>query len=169
MRYIGIDPGGNGGLACVDAHGLPQSFVKMPDSDRAVLDALARMSADGPVTAFLELVHSSPQMGVRSAFTFGMGYGGLRMALAASGIPYRDVTPQKWRAGVGLGRSAKSSVRGAFDNAADKRLHRRLAEQLFPSVQMRNYLVDALLIAEYGRRIETGRPADPQVHQADMF
>lgn len=94
--YIGIDPGASGGIAMLDAQGGVVVLEKMPATDRDVLDVLAQASdLEWTPTAVLEFVRSSPRQGVVSAFTFGCGWGALRMALCASQIPLDEVTPAK--------------------------------------------------------------------------
>jgi hypothetical protein len=90
--------------------------------------------------AYIELVHSSPQMGVKSAFTFGNGFGHLEMALTAAGIPFERVRPQVWQKALGC------LTKG------DKNVSKRRAQELFPQLKVTHATADALLIAEYGRR-----------------
>jgi hypothetical protein len=98
------------------------------------------VGCDGNCRAYLEQVHSSPQMGVKSAFTFGNGFGHLEMALTAAGIPFERVRPQVWQKAMGC------MTKG------DKNVSKRKAQELFPSLKVNHYIADALLIAEYGRR-----------------
>lgn len=138
---LGIDPGLGGGLAVVG-----QDFTrawKMPETERDLLDTLSDVKTFGVTTAYLEFVRSSPQMGVVSAFKFGQGYGGLRMACIASGLKLEEVTPQKWQ------QVLKCRTKG------DKNVSKRRAQELFPGVKITHAIADALLIAEYGRRQAT--------------
>jgi len=91
--------------------------------------------------AYLEQVSAMPGQGVTSCFTFGNGYGHLEMALTAAGIPFERVRPQKWQQAMGC------------MTAGDKNVSKRKAQELFPSVKITHSTADALLIAEYGRRI----------------
>lgn len=143
MIYIGIDPGLSGGIAKLREDGAVLAIEKMPPTDFDVYDALAALDG-GPEKAMLERVSASPQMGVTSAFTFGKGYGGLRMALTAAGIPFDEVTPQKWQ-------KAMQCLTGG-----DKNISKRRAQQLFPTVKVTHAIADALLIAEYCRRFHKG-------------
>lgn len=149
-HYIGIDPGVAGGLAVLDGEGRVLRVARMPETEQDVLAFLH----DWPYSrAILEFVHSSPQMGVVSAFTFGRAYGGLRMALAACGIPYDEVRPQAWQRTLGC------RTRG------DKNVSKRRAQELFPTMRITHAIADALLLAEYGRRAYTHPiqlPARPQ-------
>lgn len=139
MIYIGIDPGAGGGIAQVSESGHYVSACRMPATDSDILSALSQLAGGG--RAILERVRSSPQMGVVSAFTFGRGYGALRMALAASGIPYDEVNPAVWQRTMGC------LTKG------DKNVSKRRAQELFPEVRVTHAISDALLLAEFARRV----------------
>lgn len=142
---IGIDPGVGGGLAVVSADS--HDARKMPETERDLLDALVHWRDTlGARTAFIEFVRSSPQMGVASAFTFGRGYGALRMAVIAAGLRLEEVHPLKWQKAL------------SCRTGGDKNVSKRRAQELFPGVKVTHAIADALLIAEYGRRV-TSDPA----------
>ena len=88
------------------------------------------------------MVHSSPQMGVRSAFTFGQSFGMAEMLLTCLGIPFERGRPQVWQRSLGC------------LTGGDKNVTKRRAQQLFPGVRITHANADALLIAEYGRRLQ---------------
>jgi crossover junction endodeoxyribonuclease RuvC len=138
--FIGIDPGVGGGIAVVGKKGNVVSAVKMPETERDVLDVIRGYGSNAETIGILEHVSASPQMGVVSAFTFGRGYGALRMALTAAGIPFDEVTPQVWQ------------KRLSCRSHGDKNVTKRRAQELFPLVKVTHANADALLIAEYGRR-----------------
>lgn len=142
--YIGIDPGKSGGIAIV-AEGKEPWAVKMPATERDTWDVIEdiRQWCDCETVAALEKVHAMPKQGVTSTFTFGQGYGALRMALTAAGIPFRDVTPQAWQKRLGC------------STGGDKNVSKRMAQQLFPSLTITHAIADALLIAEWLRREES--------------
>lgn len=145
MNYLGIDPGKSGGLALLTEEGGFIDVTKMPDTEhdlRDLLEEWRRYHPDDGCRATLEFVRSSPQMGVKSAFTFGQNFGMLRMALAAAGIPFETVTPAKWQAALGC------------RTGGDKNVSKRRAQELFPGVKVTHAIADALLLAEYGRRME---------------
>jgi hypothetical protein len=141
--YIGIDPGINGGIAFIPSYGKPWAH-KMPETDRDLIDLLDVSTDMVEPRAVLELVHSSPQMGVKSAFTFGEGYGRLQAVLTALRVPYERVRPQAWQKAMGC------LTKG------DKNVSKRRAQELFPTLKVTHATADALLIAEYNRR--TAKP-----------
>ena len=137
--YIGIDPGLSGGIAFIPTTGQAWAH-KMPETDRDLIDLLRDSINMFDARATLEFVSSSPQMGVKSAFTFGEGYGRLQMALTALGVPYERVRPQAWQKAMGC------LTRG------DKNVSKRRAQELFPALKVTHAIADALLIAEFARR-----------------
>lgn len=147
MNFIGLDPGQSGGIAILTARGEVVYVVAMPDTERDILLALA--PTDGtPSFAVLERVWSSPGWGHVGAFKFGMSYGGLRMALSAVKVPFDEVLPKKWQQVMGVSYPA--------GKPRDKNVSKRRAQQLFPNLTIKHAIADALLIAEYCRRIRTG-------------
>ena len=149
MKYeitIGIDPGANGGIAWIDYNGKA-CVEKMPDSLQDLWELICditnhpRSTVDGRnYKAYIEQVSSSPQMGVKSAFTFGNGFGHLEMALTAAGIPFERVRPQVWQKALGC------MTKG------DKNVTKRKAQELFPQLRITHATADALLIAHYGTK-----------------
>lgn len=155
MRFIGVDPGISGGIAYVDDDGHANAW-KMPATEREIFDLLTwlcgrdEVGKSEGVTAMLERVGATPQMGVVSAFTFGKGYGGLLMALTAAGIPFDQVAPIKWQNVMEV-RTPKD--RRAELGHKDKNINKRRAEQLFPKIKVTHAIADALLLASYARRV----------------
>jgi hypothetical protein len=145
---IGIDPGVNGGIAWI-TDGKP-CVEKMPDTLQDLWELIEdirdcefstpRMPGEHGVKAYIEQVHSSPQMGVKSAFTFGQGYGRLEMALTAAGVPFERVRPQAWQ------KALQCLTKG------DKNVSKRRAQELYPQLKITHATADALLIATYGTR-----------------
>jgi hypothetical protein len=149
MTTIGIDPGINGGIAWITSGKL--CVEKMPDTLQDLWELIQdirycemanpRFPNEHRCHAYLEQVHSSPQMGVKSAFTFGNGYGHLEMALTAAGIPFERVRPQVWQKEMGC------LTKG------DKNVSKRKAQELFPSTKVTHAIADSMLIAAYGRKM----------------
>lgn len=147
MTTIGIDPGKSGGIAWI-TDGKP-CVEKMPETLQDLWELVAditggfesfRESNGLQFRAYIEAVHSSPQMGVKSAFTFGNGFGHLEMALTAAGIPFERVRPQAWQKAMGC------------MTGGDKNVSKRRAQELFPSMKITHATADALLIAQYGSK-----------------
>lgn len=141
-RYIvGIDPGKTGAIAIVNDSGSYRAAFAMPDSYEEILEILRRVPYTS-TRAVIEHVWSQPGQGHTGAFAFGKGYGALLMALTATKIKTSHVTPARWQRSIMRGRTS----------GGDKRVTRDFAGQLF-SMKVTHTIADALLIAEYGRRI----------------
>lgn len=135
--FIGCDPGKSGGIAIV--RNETAIAYNMPATERDLWDLVSDLVNinDGDVEACIEKVHAMPKQGVTSTFTFGMGYGGLRMALIAAKIPFRDVTPQAWQKAMGC------MTKG------DKNVSKAKAQQFFPCIRVTHAIADALLMAKW--------------------
>lgn len=154
---IGIDPGANGGIAVLDNVGNVIDVTKMPATPQDILNYLNiyRMRADAeqcPTVCYMEAVGTGiPGQSSKATATFARHCGHLDMALLALGVPTNTVTPQKWEKSYQLG-----SSKGVAKNAWKNKLKAK-AQQLFPKVKMTLAICDALLIAEYGRKMEVGK------------
>jgi hypothetical protein len=156
--YIGIDPGVSGGLAClrpIGSSGYTFIAEKMPPTERDLLDLLHSWTRPSgaqmhPCDAMLERVHSMPGQGHSGAFTFGRNVGALKMALIAAHIPFDQVSPQTWQKAMGViyPKHTTDTVR--------KNIAKRRAQEVFPTVTVTHAIADALLIAEYCRRLHLG-------------
>jgi crossover junction endodeoxyribonuclease RuvC len=136
MRILGVDPGKSGGFALSNGehaeaydHHTPQEIV-----------ALLRSWA--PDKAYLEQVGAFPGQGVVSCFHFGENYGWWQGVLTSLGIPFERVTPIKWQTKMGC------------RTGGDKNISKQKAQELWPKLKITHATADALLIAEYGRRVE---------------
>ena len=157
---IGIDPGQDGAMVLLapEGRGVTATIVQskgLTDTDTVLTLnewwVLVHGLGGGRGHAFIERVSSSPQMGVKSAFSFGYSYGVQRACLLAAGIPFDDVVPSKWQKPFGLIRKDKDEP-----ITQKKNRHKAKAQQLFPGIKVTHAIADALLIAEYGRRLRGG-------------
>lgn len=111
------------------------------DFNSAVRCAVGELRYAGGGTAFLEQVHHITGDGGQGSFTFGRVYGWCEMALTAHGVTPRDVRPQMWQAKL------------ECPTGGDKNVSKRRAVELFPRERITHAVADALLIAEFGRRV----------------
>lgn len=146
--YVGIDNGSTGGIAVLLENGAVWRVEAMPRTEVDLLTLLSIVGQGSPCGAFAVLEHAQafPKMGVSSAFNYGKGYGAMIMALTSAEIPFDIVVPRKWQA-------ALSCLSGG-----DKNVTKRRAQQLFPSTTVTHAIADALLMAEYCRRLRVGDP-----------
>ncbi len=149
--FIGIDPGMSGGLCCLDGERIIISA--MPDTEKDIYLWFEEIKwSKDPTTkvfAVIEKVHSMPKQGVSSTFKFGYIYGFLRCCLIASAIPFDDVTPQCWQKYLGIPPRARTEGKSQHKTKLKQK-----AQQLFPDLRVTLKTCDALLLAEYCKRIK---------------
>jgi len=148
--YLGFDPGKEGAMAIIGPHLIPSAHA----FDRHVyVEKLADLKKQFNLFAVVEHVGAMPGQGVTSCFSFGESFGWLQGVLDAMRIPYELARPQKWKK--------------VFSCTSDKNTSIAVAERLFPEVDLRRTPLcrkphdgkaEALLIAEYARRIRNGQP-----------
>jgi crossover junction endodeoxyribonuclease RuvC len=150
--YLGIDPGKSGGIAAIDGVSIVET-IKLCETPADVCAWIRSCNGTWEWKAVIEQVHSGvfarrgkngkqSRMGVVSAFTFGKSFGWLLGVLDALRIPYEFVSPQKWQGVMQCRTGGKKNVSKAA------------AQRLFPQVKVTHAIADALLIAEYARRLE---------------
>ena len=174
--FIGIDPGKSGGLVAIRPGNRQSSVVAcpMPETLLDIWTWIADFKEEAhywTATAVIEKVRSSPQMGVTSSFTFGRGFGNLEAFLVAAGISFQEVSPQTWQKALGIPVRKKGPTlipRKTNWLESQTQFKRRLcgiAQQMFPGLPLwgepkskgkQLAITDALLIAEFCRRRETG-------------
>jgi crossover junction endodeoxyribonuclease RuvC len=138
--YIGVDPGKSGAVVAITSEGIKICRNDMTEADLGSFFKTFEESWE-PVFAMIERVHSMPKQGVSSTFKFGENYGFLRGCLISAGIPFEEVTSQKWQKFMGC------------LSKGDKNVTKARAQQLFPGIKVIHQIADALLIAEYCRRV----------------
>lgn len=152
--WCGIDPGFTGGIAIIDDH---QRIVECYDMPLHGIKGKQEIDDDKIVAILknyqlrhiaIEKAQAMPKQGCVSMFRYGDGYGQIKGICAALELKHTLVTPQSWKkrmmAGMDKGKGA-SIVR---------------AKQLFNFTSKRikdHGKADAILIAEFGRLLITGR------------
>lgn len=157
MITVGIDPGLGGAIGILN-NGEYQSLFDMPTvikggsgsvkyevSSAAIKGFLrAEIGAMEACNGIIERVNSRPGQAASTTFSLGDSFGSARAVFACCGIPYRDVTPAKWKKHFGL--------------SSDKEQSRALASKLFPTapLHLKKYhdRAEALLLARYLWEIE---------------
>ena len=150
MIFLGADPGKSGAIAAIDESGNHIEHIENSETEADVSEFLLHIYCDNKcprgaldLRAILEQVSAMPKQGVSSTFKFGQSYGFLRGLLIVHGIPFETVTPAKWQ----LVMRCRSK--------GDKNVTKARAQELFPQVKVTHAIADALLLAEYCRRIRT--------------
>ena len=149
MLIIGIDPGVSGGIAY--HHGSGVTLVNIPETEADIIRELYAMTEGEEWFAFIEWIHPAIQGISKSAMSKLYGsYMALRMALTANKIPFEVVKPEVWQKAIGMPR------RNGMESNKWKNCLKAKAQQLFPKETITKDTADALLIAEYGRRLRAG-------------
>lgn len=155
MMIIGIDPGKTGGV-CIFSEGLMSLLFAMPENIQELIGDFRSVielasSSESKLMVWLEKSQPMPKQGVTSVFTYGRHFGNLEGIITALKMPCTLVQPREW---------TKEMHRGTSQDTPKKR-SLEAALRLAPSVNFlatpkckkpHEGLVDAYLIAEYGRR-----------------
>ena len=149
MKFIGIDPGKSGGIAMI-YNGDAWAW-KMPKQITEVHKILGDITYAARAFCLLEFVHAMPGQGVTSMFSFGENYGMLQGVLTADYIDFELVTPQKWQKEFEL-------ISPGLTKTEKKNKNKQAAIKLYPTHRgpkgkITHATADAILIAEYARRV----------------
>lgn len=142
--FLGHDPGLLGAMVVLTRKGEMVSFIKGDATDQDLSDWIGQYSKRIRL-AVSEKVGAMPGNGSASMFKFGFTTGLIRGMLAAHGLRRETATPQVWQ------KEMKCMSGG------DKKVTRTRAQELFPRQKVTHQIADALLIAEYCRRVALGR------------
>lgn len=159
VPVLGVDPGLSGGLVWTD--GFTAQFHVMPVIGPTKAREIFFKGVQGLLTlvppdthVFLE--RAIPMaMGSKHAFNYGRGFATLEIAIKLSGLPVTYIEPSKWtkvmHAGIDSRLKAKEKSLIAVGRAGG-------AFEALTMVKNKPHLglVDALLIAMYGRRVLSG-------------
>lgn len=159
QAILGVDPGVRGGLAVLTAEGRPVHVRALdPTMTELDLDCALRQAVDvldhhWSRTCYFERVGFIRGDGGKGAFTFGKIVGLLRGGLRARGVEIHDVSPMIWQAKM-------ECLTGGNKNVSKNR-----AIELFGPIvngqKITHATADALLISEYGRRMNAAFTPDP--------
>jgi Holliday junction resolvasome RuvABC endonuclease subunit len=147
--YIGIDAGSvNGALGAIDHDGNYVESFMIDHKDKHILALvfksriLSIVDVKEGAEICMEQVHSMPNQGVSSTFSFGRAVGVISAVCELTNYPFHLVSPQKWKK--------------HFNLTADKNEALDLARKLFPKAPLKLKKdinrAEALLIAEYWRQ-----------------
>ena len=152
MIIIGIDPGQLGGIAALCDEPEEGDVPRIFPTPKTEGDISWQIESLGGSFAYIEHVHSFPKQGVASTWKFAQNYGFLRGCLVTLGIPFEEVSPMKWQKAMGLLVYNKKLTK-----TQKKNRNKQKAQQLFPGLKLTHATADAILIAEYGRRLRNAK------------
>jgi crossover junction endodeoxyribonuclease RuvC len=139
--FVGVDPGRSSGAIAYVVDHTAWAWPVSKLTDRDIWDVFSKLKDLNVRSAVLEKVHARPGQGVSSMFKFGSSFGELKMGLVASGIRFTQVMPAAWQ--------KELSCR----TGGDKNITKTRAQELFPDMKITHAIADALLIAEFARRM----------------
>ncbi len=148
MIIWGIDPGQKGGLARLHGNGV--TVYDMVEIQ--IIGDMISIDQDADTThVWLEKAQCMPKQGITSAFNYGAHYGELRGLLKAMRTPFTEVRPQTWTKVIHAGTAGGTPKARTLE--AVKKLFPK-AHIVPPGCRVPHMgIVDALAIAEHGRRI----------------
>lgn len=155
--YVGIDPGVNGGIACL----CPNDQIKFKSFDSLTKQGIwlwIALEHQEQIKLRVVVEKVGGYMGANRGggketrgshmFAFGESFGLIQGCLLGCGLQekkdYWFVHPKTWQARVGIEKSPKGET-----YAAHKRRLKTRAEVLFPQLRMTLETADALLLAHY--------------------
>ena len=144
--YLGIDPGATGAMALI----LPNYQTVLHDYDNDPITAIKWLEDmilyHGQPKVALEKVHAVQGQGISSTFKFGLNTGIIKGLLFAMGLPFIEVTPQRWQAFSQVPKKSNPSDKPSLI----------VAKQLFPladiTLKKHHGRADALLLAYYAKQ-----------------
>lgn len=155
---IGIDPGKNGAIVCIDIFQKVVSYNDWPGNEiitakilKTIIKTIKPYSdqSEPALFAALEKVHSMPKQGVASSFSFGTNYGIWRGVLAANEIPFTLISPQTWQKGIpGRKSNQPAENKKAIFNFACQMFPAFADQMTGPRGGIKSGRSDALMIAE---------------------
>jgi hypothetical protein len=154
--HLGVDPGGKGAWALLDAKGALVASEHLPLDGEGFVDAAALITTWrtlGIERATIERVGNITRikgraMGIKGRFNFGLNAGVPRSVLQILGIPFDYVDPTVWKPATGVSADKATSLaaaRGLWPDEAGTTFRRKLDVDR----------AEAALIARYGMRVET--------------
>ena len=152
MIIIGIDPGLSGGVAVFDGlifEDKARPFSTMAEMEKFILEYVK----DTGVSSVKAFVEEPPAFfpgaggGLASQSKLHRNFGQYEGLLMGLRIPFETVSPKKWQKSLpGLAK---------LKGVERKRALHNLAAQRYPQIKPTLKTCDAILIAEYGKRMES--------------
>jgi len=156
--YIGIDPGKNGGICCINSDNkiVMKTVIPVIGTDfdkKGMLQLFMDLNSKYNISmCTMEKVQAMPVTAKTACLNIGYGFGLLEMALLCNRIPYQIVSPREWQKVIFKGIKSKDTKIASLT----------FCERMFPNEDFRkserckNFhdgLTDASCIAMHGKRI----------------
>ena len=145
-KYIGIDPGKNGGVMVIDESGKATAY-KCPEKvfDMSILfRLLVGETAPDNICLLMERVWARPGNAVRAAFTYGVNYGQWLGIASSHEVKMYTELPNNWIKWIGCPKGLPVKER--------KHWLRDKAKELYPDLKKVTLATaDAILITHYAK------------------
>lgn len=157
--YVGVDPGQNGSIVCLDgksinyislATPLPTLWEWVGQLGQADCIAVLEEQQPRPTHWFNPKTKKKESSILRSTCILYGNYCMVRALLTAAGAAVNEVLPKDWQRTMNIRRE-----KGEKNTDWKNRLKAK-AQQLFPKQKITLMISDALVLAEYARRIDLG-------------
>lgn len=151
MIYIGIDPGKQGAVACINPDGsLVVDHTPVIDKEYDIhkmgMLLIKSKALSTQVFVVIERAQAMPKQGVVSMFEFGKGYGIWLALLTTFAFPYQIIHSRVWTKEMLAGSPEIGKIRGI-------EVARRLFPTWNPALKKDLFCADAILLAEFARRL----------------
>lgn len=157
MRVVGVDPGAHGAIAIIvdgaleNVFDMPKLYVRRGKTDKAEVDGYtlaALLRTLRPDVAYIEQVGGLPGQSASAAFNFGRAAGAVEYMCKALDYRVEMVPPATWKRGMKLG--------GGKDDSRAMAMRQWPSQAHLFARKKDNDRAEAALIAEYGRKQQTG-------------
>lgn len=167
---IGIDPGKHGGIVAIYEDGkIDKFFIPKIENEidvRQLQEIFFTLYRNDKTFVIIEKVHSVYGSSASATFSFGYVCGLLEGFIVGNNFRYVMIPPKEWQKEIFIGinpiyKPSKKKGKGTLET---KKMSEIVYKRLFPNVDLyitengnkskkvHDGLVDALLLAEYGRR-----------------
>jgi len=156
MIHLGIDPGKKGGIAGLDDNG--ELYHCSPYTPMALKQAIVNLHINDFSPALkqshisIEKAQAFPGQGVSGMFNYGKGCGIIEGIVIAFAVPYELVNPRVWQKVMFAGTDSKLKTKARAWQACQRIFPNYYHSFMTARGNVHDGMVDAALIAEFGRR-----------------
>lgn len=150
MLIIGIDPGKEGALVALHPNGNVDSVWKLQDGLDWILNTRPKDCHVFVEKAQAMTLSGGRKGGAKSMFVYGTGFGEILGILRALMMRHTLIPPATWTKSMHLGTAAGHAKMRSLE--AVKRLFPMEDLTFGKAIKPHEGIIDALLIAEFGRR-----------------
>jgi len=143
MMIVAIDPGKKGGIAWAHGRDVIVQAMNLPLTPTSIYEALQDIMGEGKGRCFIVLEKTGTYRAGNSgpsSVTFARHCGSLEGLMVGMGLPYTQVSPQRWQKSMGA---------LPKDKALRKRKIKEIMQARYPHLKITLATADALGILTY--------------------